>query len=41
VVGGWELVIGGWNCEESKSFDFKKIYTSIKLTAQQNLNKQN
>jgi len=24
-----------------ESFDFKKIFTSIKLTAQQNLNKQN
>ena len=24
-----------------ESFDFQKIYTSIKLTAQQNLNKQN
>jgi len=24
----------------NESFDFKKIYTSIKLTAQQNLNKQ-
>jgi len=24
-----------------ESFDFKKIFTSIKLTAQQNLNKKN
>jgi len=31
----------GFNFLLKESFDFKKIFTSIKLTAQQNLNKQN
>jgi hypothetical protein len=38
------MVDGRGMMEDGKCFmslDFKKIYTSIKLTAQQNLNKQN
>jgi hypothetical protein len=37
----WLLGVGSWNEEGSESSDFKKIYSSIKLTAQNNLKKQN
>jgi hypothetical protein len=32
-----ELVVGSWLGEGSESFNFKKIFTSIKLTELENL----
>jgi hypothetical protein len=38
-VGSWKLGVGSWSGEESESSEFKN-FTSVKLTAQQNLSKR-